>query len=123
MQYKNESLRIYPVLLPGTHDYENSRFFANDVSMETNGNHIVLSASIVIENGYIAGLVNNGGMKLCCIVDCPSTKYREVFEIKAENIDDWKQWIPSTKLNDTVEVMFAIVAMEDIVCPLPQSTL
>lgn len=123
MKYRNNSLRVYPVLLPDAHDYENSRFFANDVKTEVSGNDVIISGNIVLENSCIASIVKNGDMTICCVVDCPSTKYREVFPFDYSKIDNWRIRIPSSMLNNAVELMFSIVAVNDITCPLPQSTL
>ena len=114
MKVKNNRLYPYPVLSQDHDDYVDNSFYPNDLSFEHDSETATIKTNIVIGDEMIKSFISDGSISLNCHVECSTTKYRKVFKIGFDELNDCKIDIPLKDINDTVEICFVLVANQDI---------
>lgn len=114
MKVKNNRLYPYPVLSQDHDDYVDNSFYPNDLSLEHDSETATIKTNIVIGDDMIKSFISDGSISLNCHVECSTTKYRKVFKIGFDELNDCKIDIPLKDINDTVEICFVLVANQDI---------
>ena len=114
MKVKNNRLYPYPVLSQYHDDYIDNSFYPNDLSFEHDSETATIKTNIVIGDEMIKSFISDGSISLNCHVECSTTKYRKIFKIGSDELNDCKINIPLKDINDTVEICFVLVANQDI---------
>ncbi len=114
MKVNEACIYPYPVYRLGSEDYENSDFpLETVIEYDSTNAYIHIQASI--PDAAIKDLLEENKVGLYCHIECPRTKYREMFEIDGVCEDVQDIIIDLAKLNEDIEVMCFLVAKEEIV--------
>lgn len=112
MAKNNNTFFTYPLLCNYNDDYNNIKFIAGSTGKMTKTNKkSTIETYVEIEDEEINKLLNSRELKIITKVFCPSTKYRNIFEIQ-RGID--KIEINNRDINKRVEFTTYIIANKDI---------
>lgn len=112
MAKNNNTFFAYPILCNYNDDYNNVKFIAGSTGKLTKTNKIsIVETYVEIEDEEINNLLNSRELKIITKVFCPSTKYREIFEIQ-RGFD--KIEINNRDINKRVEFTTYVIANKNI---------
>ena len=112
MAKNNNTFFTYPILCNYNDDYNNVKFIAGSTGKLTKTNRkATIETYVEIEDEEINNLLNSRELKIITKVFCPSTKYREIFEIQ-RGFD--KIEINNRDINKRVEFTTYIIANKNI---------
>lgn len=115
MRISPDRIWPYPVFSEATQHY-NCKGLSAEINLEYDSDTASITIIPVIDDDEIVSLIENGDCGLYCHVECSSTKYRELFELEYNREKtEYQISIPTYRLNDTIEIMCAIVTKKDIV--------
>lgn len=111
MKVRNNRLYPYPILYSNSNDYINNKF-NTECELEYDQDNAMVLLNVEISDSKMLELIKDGIVGIYCHIECSSTKYREIFEIKTMERDTIV--IPLAKLNDSVEILTVLVAKKNI---------
>ena len=112
MRLKANRLYPYPVLYHRNSDYFSADFGFKVKPIRTKYN-VELTCSFQLRESNLNDLVDQGRCKIVLHLECPRTKFREIYVVDPERmILEIK--LPASKLNGNLEVNGFVVANEDI---------
>lgn len=111
MKVRNSRLYPYPILSNSNDDYIDNVFLIHREFFHDE-EKAIFKCKTVIHNELIIKMINEGKMFICFHIECPSTKYREIF--KSTNLNDFEVVLPTSYLNDVVETIGFLIASEKI---------
>lgn len=108
----------YPVLNSDKvlSQYAKSEFNVIYDPVQEEDDYVFKGARYILTNSYLQSLIDAGRAKCVLFVECSSTRFRKIFELR---LDPHEIKIPMTKLNDKITVSGYIFATEDIIPFLP----
>ena len=111
MKIKSSRLYSYPVLSAMYDDYNQSKFEIKLKALKKTRN-LSLSINCSLDNDDLIKLINENKAKIVCHLECQKTKLRYLEDIViGENSIE----IPNSNINEQVQVVAFVVAVENIV--------
>lgn len=113
MRIRTNRIYPYPIFCCDSKDYEKKRF-ESSVDIEYDMVNATVLLNLVIEDEIIQGLIKQKKISVNCMIDCPRTKYREVFMIELDEQLHAEIVIPVEQLNGLIEITCLLVTNEKI---------
>ena len=113
MKVRDNRLYIYPVLSKYSSDFVNNKFDV-EIELYEGSDPAVISLTPSIEDLGILDLLKENKVGFYCHVECPVTKYRELFSLNYKNNESLEITIPLSRLNEDVEIVCLLIANENI---------
>lgn len=114
MKVSRNRIYPYPIYSSLTEDYcEND--FDIDADIEYDSENAIVKITSSLKDVVMRDYIENKLVGIFCHIECSSTKYREMFELQLNESGEYNIVIPLYKLNDSIEIMCALVAREKII--------
>lgn len=114
MQIRTNRIYPYPVLSEMSDDFKDNTFTV-ERTLEYDATKAIINLKTTISDTAMLNLIKNGKASLNCNIECSTTKYRKLFLVPNDRINDYDIEIPLPLLNGNIEIVCVIVANEEII--------
>ena len=113
MRIRTNRIYPYPIFCCDSKDFE-KKCFESTVDIEYDMENANVLLNLVIDDEIIKELINQKKISVNCMIDCPRTKYRQVFRIELDEQLHAEIVIPVEQLNGLIEITCLLVTNETI---------
>lgn len=114
MRIRSNRIYPYPVFSVFSRDYSNNSFkVESDIEYDAETATVLLDVELA--DSQINDLICSQKAGLYCHLDCPTTKYREIFEVKLNEQNHYEHELELQQINGWIEITCLIVARENII--------